>query len=238
MAILVKGKTFTGTEQVTSTKLHQLVDSGTFDTGAVDGVTTALSGGAIIVKDGGITGAKLSSTVAIPTGATAVTQAADTNTTAVATCAFAKAEADAAQSASCQRASNLSDVASVSTARTNLGLGTAATAASAQVCKAWVNFNGTGTVAIRDQYNVSSITDNGIGDYTVNFTSAMSNTNYSVFASTRRTNSTATDTCANAIPKGSATYPLNTGSIGICVGLPSTGGTADFDFVTCCIFSN
>lgn len=48
------------------------------------------------------------------------------------------------------------------------------------VCKAWVNFNGTGTVAIRDSYNVSSITDNGVGDYTINLTNAMANANYSV----------------------------------------------------------
>ena len=46
------------------------------------------------------------------------------------------------------------------------------------ICKAWVNFNGTGTVAIRDSFNVSSITDNGTGDYTVNFTTAMPNANY------------------------------------------------------------
>ena len=46
--------------------------------------------------------------------------------------------------------------------------------------KAWVNFNGTGTVAIRDSHNVSSITDNGEGDYTVNFSTAMANANYSV----------------------------------------------------------
>ena len=45
-------------------------------------------------------------------------------------------------------------------------------------CKAWVNFNGTGTVAIRASGNVSSITDNGTGDYTVNFTTAMSDANY------------------------------------------------------------
>ena len=50
----------------------------------------------------------------------------------------------------------------------------------ATTCKAWVNFNGTGTVAIRDSYNVSSITDVGTGLYTVNFTSNMSNANYSV----------------------------------------------------------
>ena len=44
--------------------------------------------------------------------------------------------------------------------------------------KAWVNFNGTGTVAIRSSFNVSSITDNGTGDYTVNFTTAMPNIDY------------------------------------------------------------
>lgn len=46
--------------------------------------------------------------------------------------------------------------------------------------KAWVNFNGTGTVAIRASYNVSSITDNGTGDYTINFTNALSDANYSL----------------------------------------------------------
>ena len=46
-------------------------------------------------------------------------------------------------------------------------------------CRAWVNFNGSGTVAIRASFNVSSITDNGTGDYTVNFTTAMPDANYS-----------------------------------------------------------
>ena len=48
------------------------------------------------------------------------------------------------------------------------------------MCRAWVNFNGTGTVAIRASGNVSSITDNGTGDYTVNFTTAMVDANYVV----------------------------------------------------------
>jgi hypothetical protein len=51
-----------------------------------------------------------------------------------------------------------------------------------QLCKAWVNFNGTGTVAIRASYNVSSITDNGTGDYTVNFTTALADANYAAVA--------------------------------------------------------
>lgn len=48
------------------------------------------------------------------------------------------------------------------------------------LCRAWVNFNGTGTVAIRGSFNVSSITDNGTGLYTVNFTTALPDANYSV----------------------------------------------------------
>jgi len=48
---------------------------------------------------------------------------------------------------------------------------------------AWVNFNGTGTVAIRDSEGVSSISDNGTGYYTVNFTNAMANINYNVVGS-------------------------------------------------------
>jgi hypothetical protein len=57
----------------------------------------------------------------------------------------------------------------------NSGYGSVATAYG---CRAWVNFNGTGTVAIRASGNVSSITDNGTGDYTANFTNSMPDTNY------------------------------------------------------------
>jgi hypothetical protein len=57
----------------------------------------------------------------------------------------------------------------------NSGYGSVATAYG---CRAWVNFNGTGTVAIREDGNVSSITDNGTGDYTVNFATAMPDANF------------------------------------------------------------
>jgi len=50
--------------------------------------------------------------------------------------------------------------------------------------KAWVNFNGTGTVAIRASFNVSSITDNGTGQYTVNFASSLVDASYAVSATT------------------------------------------------------
>ncbi len=59
----------------------------------------------------------------------------------------------------------------------NSGYGSVATAYG---CRAWVNFNGTGTVAIRASGNVTSITDNGTGNYTVNFTNAMPDSNYAL----------------------------------------------------------
>ena len=60
----------------------------------------------------------------------------------------------------------------------NSGYGSAATAYG---CRAWVNFNGTGTIAIRASGNVSSITDNAQGLYTVNFTNSMPDVNYAAF---------------------------------------------------------
>lgn len=59
-------------------------------------------------------------------------------------------------------------------------LATPTGSAPSYTCRAWCNFNGTGTVAIRASGNVSSITDNGTGDYTVNFTTAMPDVNYSL----------------------------------------------------------
>ena len=56
--------------------------------------------------------------------------------------------------------------------------------AAAYGCRAWVNFNGTGVVAIRDSGNVSSITDNATGDYTVNMATALPDINYSYTLST------------------------------------------------------
>jgi hypothetical protein len=67
-------------------------------------------------------------------------------------------------------------------APTATALSTASGSAPSYSARAWVNFNGTGTVAIRASGNVSSITDNGTGDYTVNFTTAMADANYAVVA--------------------------------------------------------
>jgi hypothetical protein len=58
-----------------------------------------------------------------------------------------------------------------------------------QLCKAWVNFNGS-TATIRSSYNVSSITKVGAGNYTVNFTTALTDANYSFCVSGKRADST------------------------------------------------
>lgn len=58
-------------------------------------------------------------------------------------------------------------------------------------CRAWVNFNGTGTVAIRASGNVTSLTDNGTGDYTINFTTALADANYCAVITSQNNSTTA-----------------------------------------------
>ena len=79
------------------------------------------------------------------------------------------------------RDNNLSDLESAATARANLGID-ATGSAPIYACRAWVNFNGTGTPTIRASGNVSSIRDNGTGDYSVNFTTSMEAANYAATA--------------------------------------------------------
>jgi len=73
---------------------------------------------------------------------------------------------------------NVSDIETQVKTATN-----ATGSAPVYACRAWVNFDGTGTVSIRDSGNVSSITDNGTGNYTVNFATAMPDGNYSLISS-------------------------------------------------------
>ena len=76
-----------------------------------------------------------------------------------------------------------------------------------QLCKAWVNFNGTGTPAARASYNVSSITDHGTGDYTINFTTALVDANYAVTVATTATGAggpVITINASAAVPTASA----------------------------------
>jgi len=77
----------------------------------------------------------------------------------------------------------------------NFGPSAGGTTYSARgIAKSWVNFDGTGTIAIRDSENVASITDNGSGDYTVNFSNAFGAANYAVSGIAGEINDNATVT--------------------------------------------
>ena len=93
--------------------------------------------------------------------------------------------------------------------------------------KAWVNFNGIGTVAIRASYNVASLTDNGTGDYEIAFTTAMADANYSVICSTMPT------------PNGndSGAMPLNLATTGFEISVQNfTNSKTDSALVTSAVF--
>ena len=82
------------------------------------------------------------------------------------------------------------------------------------MCRAWVNFNGTGTVAIRASGNVSSITDNATGFFTINLTTAMPDANYSVHGGAGA-GSDASRLCANSavIAPTTTTFKIQTTNI-------------------------
>jgi hypothetical protein len=107
-------------------------------------------------------------------------------------------------------------------------LATPTGSAPSYTCRAWCNFNGTGTVAIRASGNVSSITDGGTGIYTVNFTTAMSDGNFS------------TNITANDIDWGSkvaiVTYGTTSVQLYTLTGSGSTGNRADASTVCVAIF--
>lgn len=97
--------------------------------------------------------------------------------------------------------------------------------------KAWVNFNGTGTVAIRRAFNVSSITDNGTGQYTVNFTTAMVDANYSTVLGAQE--STAND---NLYRRYTSIDTQATNSVKV-LSHQDTGGSVDVQGIHVSIFS-
>jgi hypothetical protein len=99
-------------------------------------------------------------------------------------------------------------------------------------CRAWVNFNGIGTVAIRASGNVSSITDNGVGDYTVNFTTAMPDTNYSVAGSVQRNQDGSADGNFASIKRSTTYNSLLSTSARVQAG--DTAGALQ-DPLVCCI---
>jgi hypothetical protein len=99
--------------------------------------------------------------------------------------------------------------------------------------KAWVNFNGTGTVAIRASFNVASITDHGTGDYSISFTNAMPDANYAMGGMVQDGDASVNN--CNISIQYTASGGLQTSNVRIrtCYDL---GNIYDFPFVTASVF--
>lgn len=102
-------------------------------------------------------------------------------------------------------------------------------------CRAWVNFDGTGTVAIRDSFNVSSITDNGTGAYTVTFATAMANANYCTSVLTQFDNTNAVTTAGGAVFPEYARAAYTTTQVHVIMGI-YTGTLYDCKTVSVAVF--
>ena len=104
----------------------------------------------------------------------------------------------------------------------------------ARIAKAWVNFNGTGTVAIRTSYNVSSITDDGTGKYDVNFSTAMSDNDYSVVSDGRYNTGDTAGSSVCSIRREA----LTTSKFGVRGSNPEAQTFSDFEMVSAIVFGN
>ena len=185
----------------------------TFDS---NGVITGASNNALLISNTAITGNIISSQIAPSVTLTTPIISGNLNLDSAGTTGIRVPSANtiALHTAGTQQAG----ITSAGLLQFNSGYGSVATAYG---CRAWVNFNGTGTPAIRASGNVSSIGDQGTGKYTINFTTAMSDTNYSVVGSTslRAADGWSPPTLALGYDTGNVVVPATT-SIDISTAWP------------------
>ena len=179
---------------------------------------------------------------------TAPTAAVGTNNTQVATTAFAMAAAANAATAvavpaasetvagkielatAAEVVAGTDALRAVTPAGLRSGLN-ASGSAPMYACRAWVNFNGVGTVAIRASGNVSSITDNGVGNYTVNFTTPMPDSNYAIAGFAQYTNQ-----YSATIVGGSTALDAQPGYAKLQVSNSTSGGLMDSAWINASFF--
>lgn len=132
------------------------------------------------------------------------------------------------------RTLNLPDSAgTLATSESTLAQFNASGSAPVYAARAWVNFNGTGTVAIRAAGNVSSITDNGVGDYTVNFATAMPDINFCPQITVRQDTAGTFD----GTPDGQVgRFAFTTTTVSVNCFESTVGGALDFDGVFVAVF--
>jgi hypothetical protein len=172
MAIINKGKSFANGEQLTADKLNQVIDNATFTTSAVDNVSTQLAGEAIIVKDGGVTTAKLNDS------AVTTAKIADANVT---TAKIADANVTFAKLTDVIDDDTM-DTATDSTLATSQSI-KAYVAAPYYGCRAWAHYNQV-TDTVEASQNIASIVRTSTGHSTVTFTEAMPSDYYAVSIAT------------------------------------------------------
>ena len=120
----------------------------------------------------------------------------------------------------------------IDTLQDGSGNSTSATNAIQGSAKAWVNFNGVTTAAVRASYNVSSVTRNGTGDYTANFSTAFADANYAMTSSSANTG----PTMSIASPQLAAT-PFTTTTARVETRNTISGALLDCQFVLLSFFS-
>jgi hypothetical protein len=210
MAIINKGKSFANGEQLTADKLNQVIDNATFTTSAVDNVSTQLAGGAIIVKDGGVTTAKL--TDANVTFAK-LTDVIDDNTMATAT------------------DTTLATSESIKAYVDSNGITQTTGTAPYYGCRAFGSFDGTASSPMTpiSSGNIASIVRSATGQYTITLTTAMDSVNYCVVANSYHHISVAYGNSTDVTIVSSSQFQLNTST--------STAGPYNSQLVSFSVFA-
>ena len=104
------------------------------------------------------------------------------------------------------------------------------------LCRAWVNYKGTATVGIRASFNVSSVTYNAAGDYTLNFTNAMTDANYAALATTNQNAAGNSNGFSIGYPDNSSTITYSTTQVRFTIHAGATATLSDLPTISVAIF--
>ena len=184
MAVISKGTTFANGDQVTATKLNDLADSAAFVSGAIDNVSTQLSGGAIIVKDAGISTAKIADSNVTKAKIENVADYKVLGNVSGGSAAPAEVAILDEDNMSSDSATSLATQQSIKAYADSTGITQGTGSAPYFGCRAFGAFDGGASSPITpiSSGNISSIVRNSTGNFTITLASAMPSANYSVIA--------------------------------------------------------